>query len=48
MKKFIVLSTAVIMLLFGFAVAVTEVSVANEKITVCEDIKPRGNPRDFS
>ena len=51
MKKLIALSVAVVMLLFGFA-AVAEVGVVNEKmyeeITVSEDIKPRGNPRDIS
>ena len=47
MKKFIALSVAVIMLLFGFA-AIAEINVAGEEITVCEDLKPSGNPRDIS
>lgn len=47
MKKIIALSIAVIMLFFGFA-AVADIAVAEPEITLCEDIKPSGNPRDIT
>ena len=47
MKKLIILSIAVVMLLFGFATA-AEVNVTSDGITVCEDLKPCGNTRDIT
>lgn len=49
MKKFIALSVAVIMLLFGFA-AIAEVNVAGGASIniVCSDLKPCGNTHDDS
>lgn len=47
MKKLIALCVAVVMLLFGFA-ATAKVDVAERELTVCEDIKPSGNPREIS
>lgn len=46
MKKFIALSVAVVMLLFGFA-AVTEVNVVEDgNVKVCSDLKPKPEPYD--
>lgn len=49
MKKLIALSVTVVLLLFGFATATKAgMSTYDGNITVGEDIRPWGNPRDIS
>lgn len=45
MKRFIVLGTALMLLLFGFAANVEVAQVANG-ILLCDDLEPQINPYD--